>query len=135
MFTALGLAILDQDARILQWADAAQPNPIVARDGQILEFKGNSGLPLGVMKETSYADHELKLKVGDIVVLYTNGIIKAENEKEEIYGTRRLEQVVMNMDSTVSSEEIIKAISRDVADFAGDARQRDDMAVVVLRKI
>ena len=135
MFTALGLAIFDPNAKTLRWANAAQPYPIIKRGEQVFEFEGESELPIGMMRNLEYQDRDLELQAGDIVTFYTDGIIEAENETEEMYGTERLEQIIANISSTISAEEIITTILQDVDDFVGTAEQYDDMTVVVVKKL
>ena len=135
MFTALGLAILDQDDRTLYWASAAQPCPIIRRQEQVIELKADGELPLGMMPNIEYPDWELDLRSGDIVIFYTDGIIEAENEAERMYGTERLEQVVTRLKPTMNAKGIIEIILQDVSDFVGDAEQYDDMTVVVVKKL
>ena len=135
MFTALALAIVNRDDEALKWANAAQPYPLVKRDGEVFEFKSDSQFPLGMVPDVEYPDWELELRPGDIVVFYTDGIIEAENGAEEIYSTERLEQFTTNMDSSASAEETIQAILQDVSDFVGNAEQYDDMTVVVVKKL
>jgi len=135
MFTALGLAIIDQDAKVIQWANAAQPYPLVKRGEQVFELKSETELPLGMMRNIAYPDSQLELQVGDITIFYTDGLIEAENKIEEMYGTERLEQVVRNMNPAIKAQEIIETILQDVTNFVGDAKQYDDMTVVVLKKI
>jgi sigma-B regulation protein RsbU (phosphoserine phosphatase) len=85
--------------------------------------------------DVEYPDWELRLQTGDTVILYTDGIIEAENEAEEMYGTERLLSLVTDMDPAASAEDFIQAILQDVAQFAGSAEQYDDMTVVVLKKV
>jgi serine phosphatase RsbU (regulator of sigma subunit) len=66
---------------------------------------------------------------------YTDGIIEAENEMEEIYGTERLEKTLSGIDSAMGSNEVIEAILKDVTGFTGSAEQYDDMTIVVTRKL
>jgi len=135
MFTALGLAVLDPDSGKLLWANAAQPHPLVKRGDQVFEFKSDSELPLGMMPSTAYPDWELELQARDIVILYTDGVIEAENEARKMYGTERLEQIVARIDSTMNAEEVIGAILQDVSSFTGSAEQYDDITVVVVKKL
>ncbi|MBM3236727.1 tetratricopeptide repeat protein [Candidatus Poribacteria bacterium] len=134
MFTALGLAILDADGKTLQWANAAQPHPMVKRGEEVFEFQSDGALPLGMMRNVAYSDWELELQAGDVVIFYTDGIIEAANEAGEMYETERLEQVVTHIDATMNAEKIIEAILQDVAGFVGTAEQYDDMTAVVVRK-
>jgi len=135
MFTALGLAIIEQDSKTLSWASAGQPEPIVKQAEQVFEFTSDNELPLGMMQNRTYPERELKLQEGSIVIFYTDGIIEAENKAEEMYGTERLKQVITHMSSTMNAEEVIKAILEDVSDFVEDTEQYDDMTVVVVKKL
>jgi sigma-B regulation protein RsbU (phosphoserine phosphatase) len=135
MFTALALAVIDPDSGKLLWANAAQPHPLVKRDDQVFEFRSDSELPLGIMPNTAYPDSDLELQTGDIVVLYTDGVIEAEDEARKMYGTERLERIVARIDSTMDAEGVIKAIRQDLSDFVGSAEQYDDITVVVLKKL
>jgi len=89
---------------------------------------------LGMAPDVKYPDYELKLQPGDIVIFYTDGIIEAENESEEMYGTERLLNLATGMDSAASAEDVMEAILQDVADFVGTAEQYDDMTVVVVKR-
>ena len=133
MFTAFSFAILDQD--VIQWSNAGQPIPLIKRSNGVSEATGDGELPLGMMPNVKYPDCELGLQTGDIVIFYSDGIIEAENETEEMYGTERLMKLVAGIDSAANAEEVIEAILRDVAHFAGNAEQYDDMTIVVVRKL
>jgi sigma-B regulation protein RsbU (phosphoserine phosphatase) len=85
--------------------------------------------------DVKYPDYELKLQTGDIVIFYTDGIIEAENEAEEMYGTERLLNLVAGIGTTASAEDVIEAILQDVSDFVGAAQQYDDMTLVIVKKL
>ncbi len=135
MFTAFSFAILDQNASVIQWSNAAQPHPLTKRSDGASEAEEDGQLPLGMAPDVRYPDYELKLQPGDIVIFYTDGIIEAENEAEEMYGTDRLLNLVAGIDSAENAQDIIEDILQDVSDFAGSAQQYDDMTVVVLKKV
>jgi serine phosphatase RsbU (regulator of sigma subunit) len=135
MFTAFSFAIIDPDAGMIQWSNAAQPHPLVKRSDGASEAEEDGQLPLGMAPDVEYPDNGLKLQAGDTVIFYTDGIIEAENNDEEIYGTERLLNLVAGMDSSASAEDVIQAILQDVGDFAGNAEQYDDMTVVVMKKV
>ena len=128
------MAVLESDGRI-RWANAAQPYPMVKQGEEVFEFKQDGEFPLGMMASMQYSDWELELKPGDMVVFYTDGIIEAENEAEEMYGTERLLNLVTSIGPAASAEDVIEAILKDVSQFVGNAEQYDDMTVVVLEKV
>jgi len=135
MFTAFSFALLEQNAEVVQWSNAAQPLPLVKRRDGASEAEEDGELPLGMAPDVEYPDYELKLQAGDLAIFYTDGVIEAENETEEMYGTERLVSLVAGMDSSASAEDAIDAILQDVARFVGDAEQYDDMTVVVVKKL
>ncbi len=77
----------------------------------------------------------IAIERGDIVILYTDGIIEAENEFEEMYGTERLLNLLSSVDLAAGTEEIIEAILQDVDHFVGAAERYDDMTVVIVKKV
>ncbi len=135
MFTAFSFAVIGQNALVIQWSNAAQPLPIIKRGNRTSEVDEDGELPLGMMPDVNYPDYELKLQPGDTVVFYTDGIIEAENEDEEMYGTERLMALVAVIEPAASAEKVIEAILEDLADFVGSVEQYDDMTIVVVKKL
>jgi ligand-binding sensor domain-containing protein len=134
MFTAFSFAVLNPGAGVIQWSNAGQPLPLIKRSDGVSEADGDGELPLGMLPDVKYPDYELKLQLGDMAIFYTDGIIEAENESAEIYGTDRLMDLVTDIGLTVSVEVIIEAILQDVAGFVGNAEQYDDMTIVAIKR-
>ncbi|HPE36350.1 MAG TPA: PP2C family protein-serine/threonine phosphatase, partial [Spirochaetales bacterium] len=94
-----------------------------------LELKS---VPIGVERTTEYGRKALRLSDGDIVVLYTDGIIEAMNEQGKQYGRRGLSQVVTR-NRDLAPKEIVAKIKSDLSAFVGSVRQHDDQTVLVLK--
>jgi sigma-B regulation protein RsbU (phosphoserine phosphatase) len=135
MFTAFSFAILDTDAGVIHWSNAGQLLPIVKRDNSASEAEEDGQLPLGMVPDVVYPDYQLRPRLRDIVIFYTDGIIEAENEADEMYGTERLLDAVAAIDPAVSAMDVIEAILHDVDQFAGSAEQYDDMTIVVVKTL
>ena len=73
----------------------------------------------------------MKLASGDTVVFYTDGIVEAMNDQEEIFGFDRLLEVVRGARS-MTADSLLKEIMDRVNEFAGGAPQHDDLTVIVL---
>jgi len=71
------------------------------------------------------------LAPGDKVVLYTDGIVEAMNDKEEMFGFDRLLEVVQEARS-MTAESLLKNILHTVNEFAGGVAQHDDLTIIVL---
>lgn len=99
-----------------------------------LEFLDVSeGAPLGLM-EGPYSSGEASFEKGDIFVLYTDGITEAMNAKMEMYGKERMSAVI-ETNRSLSSNELVAAIEKDIRRFEPRSRQHDDMTLVVMKII
>jgi len=134
MFVALLYAELNKEDRTLSLCSAGQTNPIhlSARSGDaILVDTEGDNFPLGIVDEPDYKETLLQLAPGDRVVFYTDGIVEAMNEKEEVFGFDRLVEVVKGANS-MSADSLLKEIINRVNTFVGATSQHDDLTIIVL---
>jgi len=75
----------------------------------------------------------LRIEPGDTLVLYTDGLVEARNGKEE-YGMKRLREKVAEL-GTCSAKEIVHGLMESVTQFTGGSVQRDDVTVVVVKRV
>jgi serine phosphatase RsbU (regulator of sigma subunit) len=79
-----------------KFANAGHCFPAIIRNnGEKFEQLSLVGTPLGITKRARYKDDEFKLENGDVVILYTDGIIETKNAKGEEMGFDRFEKLVM----------------------------------------
>ena len=132
MFAAMSLGILQTAEKRLLLSGAGMPYPILKRGEKIQEIEV-SGLPLGIMDDAEYEESSIDLEAGDLVALYSDGVIEAMNEAEEMYQTERLLDLVRQADSDLSAQGMVDWILKDVTEFAGDVEPADDITIVVVR--
>jgi sigma-B regulation protein RsbU (phosphoserine phosphatase) len=134
MFVALLYAVLNSQDQILTLCSAGQIQPVLmsAKTGvaTLVETRGDT-FPLGILDEVNYEETRLQLVSGDKVVFYTDGIVEAMNEKQEMFGFDRLVEVVQGARS-MSAESLLKEIMHRVNAFVGAAAQHDDLTVIVV---
>lgn len=120
--------------RTLSLCSAGQTQPVLmsAKTGEatLVETKGDT-FPLGILDEANYEETQLQLVPGNKVVFYTDGIVEAMNEQEEIFGFERLLEVIQGTQS-ISADLLLKEVLDRVNEFAGGAAQHDDLTVIVL---
>lgn len=93
------------------------------------------GLPIGLDEDISefIGQVMIELKVGDIIVLYTDGITEARNIKKAQYGLERLCEVVgKSWDN--SAEKVKQDVIADVKLFMGEQQQLDDITLLILKQ-
>ncbi len=86
----------------------------------------------GVMEGMSMKLAETSLQKGGAVVLYTDGITEAVNEKDELFGEKRLEEL-LNKYSDLPAKNICKSIIEDVYTFQAGKEQYDDITMFILK--
>ena len=135
MFVALLYAVLDGAAKTLALCSAGQAQPVrrqsVSAGAELIETRGDT-FPLGILDEAEYEETVLSLSPGDVIVLYTDGIVEAMNPAGEIFGFDRLLETV-GASSGASSEALLQEILAHVNSFAAGALQHDDLTVIVIR--
>lgn len=121
------------DTREIQYASAGHSPTLLWREktGQCLRLNPE-GLIIGVMKEFPYARETLKLEEGDVLLLYTDGLIEAENGQNEFFGETRLTEVLIAQ-RHLPPEQLIKVIINQVRDFSGHQNFQDDVSLVVMQ--
>jgi sigma-B regulation protein RsbU (phosphoserine phosphatase) len=114
------------------YVNAGHNPPILAKDREVVLLR-QTGMVLGPSREATYSRGFVTLDVGDVLVLYTDGIVEACDPQDQEFGLDRLKRLISKCrDGT--AEEIVAAILRDVASFTRGAVAQDDRTLLVLRR-
>ena len=89
-------------------------------------------MPIGMEKETVYADKELECESGDVIVTCSDGLIEALNLDGKQYSAGRLEKIIKENHS-LAGKEIAKRVQDDVKNFCGSAVQHDDQTLLCIK--
>ena len=133
MFVTLFYAILDAGAMTLNYVNAGHNPPLLLKgassDVVLLKAKG---IALGVTEDVNLQSVRVDLRPGDVLVLYTDGVTEAINDREEEFGEERLLAVITE-NRVLPAEVILEKILAAITAFAGDRPQHDDITCMVLR--
>ena len=95
---------------------------------------GAQGLPLGIVaKLVSEPPQILELNKGDLLVLATDGFFEWANSQGELFGPKRLEEVI-RISKEKQPREIISALYQATIAFSGGTKQQDDLTVVIIKR-
>ncbi|HJT15751.1 MAG TPA: SpoIIE family protein phosphatase [Thermoanaerobaculia bacterium] len=128
-FITFILVSIDREAEMLQFVNAGHNPGYVLINGQLDQLKSH-GLPIGMLAQSKYMTQTRPFPSGSTVVLYSDGITEAENEKEDEFGNDRLEDLIR---SGSSPSDMRDAIERAVNAFVGTAPQHDDETLVIAK--
>jgi len=117
----------------LVYVNAGHPRPILFKSDRI-ERLDVGGTILGPLEDTEFNRGFAFMEPGDLLVLYTDGIIEATNADGDIYDEKRLIEFV-NANISSPAFEIIRDLFREIRDFAGSVRLQDDTTAVVIRRL
>jgi len=90
------------------------------------------GLPLGINPGTPFPSGSVTLAPGDLLVIFTDGVIEAVNDRDEEFGEGRLLEVLRATPVEKAAATLARLTSA-VDAFAGFARQHDDITWLLLR--
>jgi len=134
MFVALLYAVVDPATKTVRMCSAGQTQPVhlIKRTGQavLVQTEGDT-FPLGILEDVNYEDTVLPLEAGDKVIFYTDGIVEAMNEAEELFGFERLLETLSGA-TDLTAVALLDHLKQSVDDFVGGAKQHDDLTVIVL---
>ena len=128
-FVTAWLGILDLKTGDLIYANAGHEYPAVKCGGQYELIVSENCPPLGTMEDMEYFDERLTLLKGDSIFLYTDGVPEAKNADGLRFGLDRMLRV-LNLNADLSSEDLLKAMKKDIDEFAGDIDPFDDVTMM-----
>lgn len=134
-FVTFLLMVIDPVKDVVSIVNAGHMCPIVrkASDGSISEpGEEESGLPIAIDEGMDYEAVPLKMEVGDLALMYTDGINEAMNSDDEQFGTEAVREIVAaGEDADATLQRLVGA----VASHVGTGPQDDDMCVVIIERV
>jgi sigma-B regulation protein RsbU (phosphoserine phosphatase) len=130
-YVTMVFAVWNDEKQTLQIANAGAVQPLFCRGGQV-ETVLAEGFPLGMFKDVSYEEFTLSTRPGDAVIFFSDGIVDAVNDKEEMFGDARLTALVTSHIKS-TAQEMVDAIYQELSTFQGGVERFDDETVVVLK--
>jgi phosphoserine phosphatase RsbU/P len=131
-FTTTFLAEYDPASRRLTYVNAGHNAPILRRQTGAIERLETGGIPLGIQENAPYESGTVTLQSGDWLVIFTDGVIEAENIRAEEYGEVRL-LTMLHANVAVTPSVLLNTIMLDLDRFVGNAPQHDDVTLMLLK--
>lgn len=110
--------------------------PVLVASGGRTHVMGSGGLPLGMFCSSRYPTERCHLDPGDVMLLYTDGVIEARNGDDAEYGHDRLVAMFGATDEAArgSARGLATACLDDLAAFLGGSPRHDDVTVMAIRR-
>ena len=132
-FTTAFFADFDPATRVLTYIRAGHNVPILRRASGEIHRLEEGDLPLGINPGALFPAGSATLAPGDLLVIFTDGVIEAVNERDEEFGETRLLDALASRCPTGTAAATLARLTSAVDTFVGFARQHDDITWLILR--
>jgi len=126
--------ILNSDNGLILYVNAGHSTPIILRAAtDEADRLRATGQILGPFPGEKYKADFTIMRKGDILLLYTDGITEASNERQELFGEQRLVEL-LRLHKSKSPKEICLQILQEVQTYGRDAVYSDDRTLVAVKR-
>ncbi len=132
-FVTLFYAELDPESGALSFLNAGHNPPLIVHAAGTVEQLASGGLPLGIKPDAEYREGRTQLQLGDVLVIYSDGVTEAVSPTGEEFGPTRLYEVVQR-NVEASAAGIRDRIESSLTKFAQGTSAADDITLVIVKR-
>ena len=133
MFVTIFYAVIDLRTGDVEYGNGGHNPPyFLRRDGSVEMLERTGGTVLGVLENLHYVSKRARLRPGDAVFLYTDGVTEAMDINAALFSDRRLRSALQQC-AQETPEAIIRTVIAAVEDYCGSVAQSDDITVLTVR--
>jgi phosphoserine phosphatase RsbU/P len=113
------------------YVNAGHNPPVLLSGGQIQEMRLGT-IPLGIMGLPKVEEGTVSFQAGDLLFLYTDGLVEQRNPSDEMLGSDRVHALVTEMGDATAKEAVLRMNVR-CNEFAQGAIQDDDVTLMAVK--
>lgn len=133
-FATLFYGNINKQTHEFCYCNAGHNYPLLfSKSGAPRELK-KGGVMIGILQNLTFEEETVMLEAGDLIVIYSDGVTEAFNERDEEFGEERLVELVQQ-NRELRCTVLIEKIIQEVSDFAHDVPQSDDLTIVAIRRV
>ncbi|MBN1453813.1 MAG: GAF domain-containing protein [Anaerolineales bacterium] len=133
MFVTAVYAVLYPESGKLVYANAGHNPPLWLTHDDKVERLTRTGMALGVIEGEKVEERSIKLKKGDNLLLYTDGLSEAFSSSGDMFGEERIISA-LQAGTDKSAERLLQGVEAELDEFVGDEEQSDDLTMLLLRR-
>ncbi|MGI9067298.1 MAG: SpoIIE family protein phosphatase [Pyrinomonadaceae bacterium] len=132
-FVTLFYAELDPESGAVSFLNAGHNPPLIVHAAGTVEQLASGGLPLGIRANADYREGRTHMQMGDVLVIYSDGVTEAASPNGEEFGPTRLYEVVSrNVDASAAG--IRDRIESALTKFSQGTKAADDITLVIVKR-
>jgi len=131
-YLSLFMGLIDMRRKVIHYINCGHVPPVIVRKGSEAAPLSDGGMVIGLFESAAYERGQAKLQPGDILILCTDGITESMDSLHEEYGMERLVARIQEA-ADKKAQEIVEAVSTDVARFSRQGTHLDDKVMIVIK--
>lgn len=136
MFVTVFYGIYHYKTGMMDYTNVGHNPPYLLRGGRTVEcLPVASNFVVGVFDDIEFESNTLTFGIGDTLLLYTDGVTEAFNDKREQFSESNLQDILASMHESSSAKEVVTSVLQSVKTFSGDYPQSDDITLLSLQRI
>lgn len=132
-FVTLFFCVLDSTTGEMAYCNAGHNPPFLVRKAGNVERLSGGGTVLGILPDATYEEMRCRMDVGDLLVIYSDGVTEANNPSQEEFEEERLE-ALLAVHKNDSAQAIVEAVNRAIAEWAAGSPPADDITLIVAKR-
>jgi sigma-B regulation protein RsbU (phosphoserine phosphatase) len=133
-FVTVFVGVLDPAASVLEYGSAGHCPALVVRGGGEVQRLERTGMVLGAREDETWEQQRLAIDVGELLVVYTDGVTEARNQQGELFRVARLQRAA-EAGGQRGAAGVVDQILAEVNAFTGREHLEDDIALIVLERV
>jgi sigma-B regulation protein RsbU (phosphoserine phosphatase) len=130
-YSTLVLSHFDTEERVLSYCNAGHHPPLVFSNGEVTPLTVG-GTVVGLFENWNYEGTQISFTPGDVLLYFTDGVVEAENEDDEQFGSDRLIELVQG-NTFLTADDIHSLVMDSVFQWSAGREQADDITVVCVK--
>ncbi len=132
-FARISIISYDPKQKTLEFVGAGTQSIMIWRkESKKIELFQQNTDPIGIDANSKYKSRTLPFNDGDVLAVYTDGIVETLNNSGEQYGIKRLASIIADNNAD-GPKEITKKIEQDIATFIGKKTIHDDHSLLIIK--
>jgi len=132
-FVTMVYAVLELDQGRLTYTSCGHPAPLILRVDGSLEQKATCCPALGIIQNASYTSAEITLAPGDLLALFTDGVVELADPDGHDFGMQRLASTLRD-GRHLPVASLIQEVIRRTQAFSGLSNPPDDFTLVIVQR-
>jgi sigma-B regulation protein RsbU (phosphoserine phosphatase) len=132
-FVTIALYCIDLKTRKVVSANSGHEDSIIIKNNNEIVIRNEiRSAPMGLDEYNNYSEEEFVLDEGDILFLYTDGVVEAINKDKELFGIDRLTNELKSL-GPIDTKSIVTRIEQKLGEFASGVEQFDDITMLCFK--